>query len=355
MKHLSYGLVSTFGLLVTASPFSRYRVNNRDVTVTDAEVDSLSFFAQYAGASYCNSNVSVGSVVTCAEDVCPDVNAAGAKVLATFSGSITDVQGFVSSDDTNQLIVASIKGSESIRNWIADLSFIRVDCDLVDDCGVHAGFQTAYDEIADELLAAVKDAQAANPTYRIVFTGHSLGGAVSTVAAAHARSSSGGEGLAVDLYTYGSPRVGNAEFADFVTDQAGAEYRVTHLDDPVPRLPPIVVGYAHTSPEYWLSDGDANTTAYAAADIQVCEGDENTDCNGGTDGLDTDAHVFYFVHISACGQDGLSFRRRRRAEGNVDVNVTKDMATKEPEDISDEDLLAKINDWASQDREHSRQ
>lgn len=52
--------------------------------VTEAELSTLEFFAQYAAASYCNSEVSLGSVVTCTENTCPDVTAAGATVLATF-------------------------------------------------------------------------------------------------------------------------------------------------------------------------------------------------------------------------------------------------------------------------------
>ncbi|OTA67853.1 lipase [Hypoxylon sp. EC38] len=344
MKQLSWAVVSALGLLVTASPVPgtpRYNVNNRDEdTVTIAEVTNFRFFAQYAGASYCNSENTPGSTVNCSENVCPDVTAAGAKVVASFHGHITDIQGFVSSDDTNKLIVTSIKGSESIRNWIADLSFIAVPCDLVDGCLIHAGFLTAYNEIEDDMMAALKEAKKANPSYRTVFTGHSLGGAVATVAAANARN----EGYDADLITYGSPRVGNQEFVDFVTNQTGAEYRVTHLDDPVPRLPPIILNYRHTSPEYWLSSGDANKTDFTTSDIKVCEGFANTDCNGGTGGLDVDAHVFYFEHISGCGQDGLSFKAR---------DVTHDMATTEPKDISDEELLARLEDWVAQDREFS--
>ncbi len=92
----------------------------------------------------------------------------------------------------------------------------------------------------------------------MVATGHSLGGAVATLAAAYLRAA----GNAVDLYTYGSPRVGNDAFANFVSAQAGLEIRVTHLDDPVPRLPPLLFSYRHTSPEYWLYDGGATTTNY---------------------------------------------------------------------------------------------
>ncbi|KAI0380770.1 alpha/beta-hydrolase [Hypomontagnella monticulosa] len=338
MKQFGFGLGLAFGLLATATPVPapRPKAADSDVSISEADFNDIKFFAQYAGASYCNSEAPVGSVVTCAEDVCPDVTSAGAKVVATFHGDLTDVQGFVSSDDTNKLIVVSVKGSESVRNWIADLTFLKSDCDLVDDCRVHTGFLTGYNEIEDDLLAGVAAATAAQPSYKIVFTGHSLGGAVSTVAAGYARA----KGYAVDLYTYGSPRVGNAEFADFITAQPGAEFRVTHLDDPVPRLPPLLIDYRHTSPEFWLSDGTSNQTEFSVADVKVCDGNANTDCNAGTSGLDIDAHLFYFEHISGCGQDGISFKR----------GVQPSMATTKPANITDEELLAKVNSWAEKDR-----
>ncbi|KAI1391465.1 alpha/beta-hydrolase [Hypoxylon trugodes] len=346
MMQFNLALISTFGLLAIASPVPEtpyFKLNKRE-TVSAAEVSAFDFYAQYAAAAYCNSQAAAGSTITCSEEACPDVNSAGAKIVSTFSGDVTDIQGFVSSDDKNQLIVVSVKGSESIRNWIADLTFIQTGCDLVDGCEVHAGFLTAYNEIADSLLAGLASAQSANPSYKIIFTGHSLGGAVSTVAAGYARN----KNYAVDLYTYGSPRVGNEAFVNFITQQAGAEYRVTHLDDPVPRLPPIAFDYRHTSPEYWLSDGTSTQSDYTAADIKVCDGFANTDCNGGTDGLDIDAHLYYFEHISGCGPDGISFKPR-----SVQANVTHDMATSEPEDVSDEELTARLNDWAAKDRELS--
>ncbi|KAI0883192.1 alpha/beta-hydrolase [Annulohypoxylon maeteangense] len=344
MKQFTFALVSALGLLATASPvpLSRRLLINDRAAVTAAEMSILEFYAQYAGSSYCNSEVTVGSTITCSDDVCSDVEAAGAKVLATFSGDVTDIQGFVSSDDTNKLIVASFRGSSSIRNWIADLSFILVSCDLVSGCLTHAGFLTAYKEISSALLAALKKAVAANPTYKIVFTGHSLGGAVATLAAGYARK----QGYAADLYTYGSPRVGNKAFVSYVTNQTGSEYRVTHLDDPVPRLPPIILNYRHTSPEYWLSTGTSNTTSYTAADVQVCEGFSNTKCNAGTGGLDIAAHLHYFEAISGCGAGGLSWKRET-------ANVTSDMATTAYEAVTDEDLQTRLEDWVSQDKEYA--
>ncbi|KAI1338980.1 alpha/beta-hydrolase [Xylariaceae sp. FL0016] len=352
MKPFGCAFISSIALSAAAKPLlkaSNLRLNDRD-TVTTEEVNTLEFYAQYAAAGYCNSEDAVGAAVTCSSNACPDVEAAGATVDATFSGTITDVSGFVATDDTNQLIVVSIKGSQSIRNWITDFIFLQTSCDLVTSCLVHSGFYTAWNEIKDDLLAGVEAAVAANPTYSVFFTGHSLGGAVSTIAVAYAREAN----VTADLYTFGSPRVGNEKFVSFVTDQAGAEYRVTHLDDPVPRLPPIILNYRHTSPEYWLSDGNATTTDYTAADIKVCDGYANTACNAGTSGLDTDAHTYYFEDISACSEDGLTFRRRS-TDGLMAKrdNVTWDMATTEPTDVTDAELLQKLNAWVADDIEEA--
>lgn len=85
------------------------------------------------------------------------------------------------------------------------------------------------------------------------------------------------------------------------TASLGGTYRMTHLDDPIPRLPPNLFGYYHTSPEYWLSDGDDTTTAYTASDVIICTGYDNSDCNGQSAlSLDFEAHSYYLRHISAC-------------------------------------------------------
>lgn len=104
------------------------------------------------------------------------------------------------------------------------------------------------------------------------------------------------------MYTFGSPRVGNLAFAEFVSAQAGNEYRMTHLNDPIPRLPGHFVGYYHTDMEYWLSDGEDVTVDYTPSDVVICTGTYNTSCNSaGIISLDTKAHSFYLGRISACG------------------------------------------------------
>ncbi|GKT58485.1 lipase [Colletotrichum tofieldiae] len=321
--------VSASPLLDVTTPV--VALEERAVTVTTADLSNFEYYVQMVAATSCNSEAGAGASITCGADACPDVEANGGKIVGTFSGLATGLQGFVATDPVKKNIIIAIRGSSNVRNWITNILFAFDDCDFVDDCKIHTGFANAWDEVKNALLTSVKSAKAANPSYTIIATGHSLGGAIATIAAANLRR----DGYPVDLYTYGSPRVGNDAFVNFVTVQAGAEYRITHIDDPVPRLPPILFGYRHTSPEYWLSTGNATTIDYTIADIKVCEGDANTKCNGGTFGLNVDAHKYYFRRTGACNTDGFEFRERE-------------------EEISDEDLAARLTAWVEQDIEFAK-
>lgn len=225
-----------------------------------------------------------------------------------------------------------MRGSNNVRNFITDVVFTWTDCPFVSECKVHKGFQAAWDEISAPAQAAVTKAVNENPGYRVVATGHSLGGAVATLGAVYMRAN----GRSVDVYSYGSPRVGNDHFANFVASQGAGEYRVTHTDDPVPRLPPIIFGYRHTTPEYWLST-DASSNDYPLSDIRVCEGIASIRCNGGTFGLNVDSHGSYFIDVSGCSPMTM-----------------KTMAVSAPsaqDDVSDEELEQRLNNWSQKDQD----
>lgn len=100
---------------------------------------------------------------------------------------------------------------------------------------VHAGFLRAFVEISDDLDAIVR---ARRPGQTVWLAGHSLGGALATLAAAHL-----GDATVQGLYTYGCPRVGDAAFVR--TLPARSHYRHVHRDDWVPSVPPAMLGNVH--------------------------------------------------------------------------------------------------------------
>lgn len=108
------------------------------------------------------------------------------------------------------------------------------------------------------LSLAIEDALAGYPEYEVIFTGHSLGGAVANLAAfdfsnaRHYRS--------FRLYTFGQPRVGNQKYADAVSTAISNHFRVVHKKDIVPHKPAYFVSYRHSGSEVWYLDGP--TKAY---------------------------------------------------------------------------------------------
>ena len=100
---------------------------------------------------------------------------------------------------------------------------------------VHAGFLNAFKEVSAQLDAL---ALAKAPGQRLWLTGHSLGGAIATLTAAHLGSS-----MVQGLSTYGCPRVGDAAFASVLPEQSYD--RFVHRDDWVTTVPPTLLGYVH--------------------------------------------------------------------------------------------------------------
>lgn len=95
---------------------------------------------------------------------------------------------------------------------------------------VHEGFLAAYAAIEGR-LALIMD-KAAQAGKAVWLCGHSLGGALATIAAFKHRASVQG------LYTFGSPRVGSGAFGSVLTASLGNIYRFVHHRDAVPTLPP---------------------------------------------------------------------------------------------------------------------
>ncbi|KAI9845660.1 MAG: hypothetical protein M1837_004634 [Sclerophora amabilis] len=277
--------------VVTAAP-----VELEKRAISEDLLSKFELFSQYAGASYCTSNNdSPNTKVACHSGNCPLVEAANATTTTEFENTLlTDTTGFVAVDNTNQVIVLSFRGSSSVRNFIADGQILQGASTYCSGCLAHKGFYLAWSEIRKTVLAAIESAVAANPGYTVVFTGHSLGGATATFAAADLRKS----GQPVTLYTYGAPRIGNVLLNKFISEQPGGNYRVTHTNDPIPRLPPVVFGYTHVSPEYHIDVGEDDVSA---SNINVYEGGFNNAGNSGEGGFNVDAHMHYFGEIAACG------------------------------------------------------
>ena len=281
--------------------------------VSDEILYNFQLLSQYAAAAYCEeNNNSTGTPVTCRTGACAMVEVANATSYLEFEDSkMYDNTGYIAIDHFHRLVVLSFRGSVSKANWKIDRQLIRVHTDLCHKCKVHKGFWRSWSQIQDNTLGMVKAVMDKHPKYQLAVTGHSLGGAIATLAAAKIRNSSEPYADNTLLVTFGSPRIGNKRTAEFLTKQSDHSFRVTAVDDIIPRLPFHTFGYYHMSPEYWIYRNQQNPDP---GDIAWITGLYNKAGNSGQGGLThfgKEPHRHYFGNITNCRPEYDPSKKKR--------------------------------------------
>ena len=139
---------------------------------------------------------------------------------------VDDTQCFIAYSRNNVLI--SFRGTESLGDWLGNLNVFST----TKDYGVvHKGF---YNGFAAVKLLLEEELKRLSPK-TILITGHSLGGALATIAAAEWNKFYPITGV----YTYGQPAVGKGTFSTFFsTHYSDKFFRFVNDDDIVTRVPP---------------------------------------------------------------------------------------------------------------------
>lgn len=115
---------------------------------------------------------------------------------------------------------------------------------------VHKGYDAAVKEIRNDLYEVLQK-NITKPDNTVIYvTGLSLGGGLSTIAAADlvTRSTLGLND--VRLYAFAAPRAGNQAFVDMMKAGKGAggqlvdAYTIVNAKDTIPTMPPTALGYA---------------------------------------------------------------------------------------------------------------
>ena len=137
----------------------------------------------------------------------------------------------------HRLAVVTFRGTDvkDASNMVYDFDF---ELQAWDGPGkVHRGFANALNEVHSRLDQAIRD----TGECRLLYTGHSLGAALATLMAGLRRPDA--------LYTFGSPRVGDATFVEALKDVKS--YRYVDCCDVVARVPPEIE-YRHLGEPYYI-------------------------------------------------------------------------------------------------------
>jgi hypothetical protein len=166
------------------------------------------------------------------------------KELKRWDKGFNKVEGFDNKSSqafvarhTNIVIVA-FRGTDEGWDWLDNLNVPSVHHELG---RVHRGFKLALDDIWPGVVKAVNRFR--DRKQSVWITGHSLGGALATVAA--------GNWIAEDrpfhgVYTFGQPRCGDRTFArNFNIEAKSRFFRFQNNNDIVTRIPQRLMGYSH--------------------------------------------------------------------------------------------------------------
>ena len=135
-------------------------------------------------------------------------------------------------------VFLSFRGTEDKNDAMADIDVrtYRLAIDSKLPCmRVHNGFYEQTDAIIDDIIADFNEYDSNATVNCITIQGHSLGSGCASIAAlmfAHKYP-----GLTIKLHTFGSPRVGDSQFAKLVADSVTQHWRVYNVADPVPMIP----------------------------------------------------------------------------------------------------------------------
>ncbi|TVY04008.1 lipase family protein [Paenibacillus cremeus] len=136
--------------------------------------------------------------------------------------------------ESDERIIIAFRGTSSSADWMANAMARQVKYKFVSDAGwTHKGFTQIYSSLRDDVIGALKRLPARKTMF---LTGHSLGGALATLCALDVAHNT--KFNSPIIYTFGSPRVGNPDFARALSRKIS--HRVANKYDLVPHLPPLL-------------------------------------------------------------------------------------------------------------------
>ncbi|KAI8907963.1 Alpha/Beta hydrolase protein [Gorgonomyces haynaldii] len=270
--------------------------------VPESSIQLYQSFVNYTTSAYC-PELDTWSCVPCT-----DKNVTGVRDFGDYD---MDAYGYIALNHIRKLIILSFRGTRNLENWLRDLMFAKPDVpfpDAPDGAQVHYGFLTTWMYLRVYVVEFLKEYRLKHPDYRILVTGHSLGGAITTLCVMDLVSSFGYYPQDFIVFTLSQPRVGNQIFAEWFAQQGFQSVRVTNQEDLTPHLPPLWMQFRHVPSEVWIADEDGTTFE--------CEPDddfESKDCANSKKGYSISRHGEVWqipLGIKSC----LSFDENRQGK-----------------------------------------
>ncbi|KAJ3491707.1 hypothetical protein NLI96_g521 [Meripilus lineatus] len=223
-------------------------------TMTAAQLSALAPYTQLARAAYCpSSRISSWS---CGQ---------ACNAIPGFQPTLTGGDGnavqlhFVGYWPSQNSVVVAYQGTDPTQflSILTDIDIVMKKPSsslfpgLPSNILVHGGFADQHAKTATTILTEVKRLISAKGATSVILAGHSLGGALSELAALHMVLNLPSS-IHVKAVTYGTPRVGNPAFASYFDSKVPDFQRINNEKDIIPIVPGRGLGFQHPHGEIHL-------------------------------------------------------------------------------------------------------
>ena len=146
---------------------------------------------------------------------------------------------------------STMKNAEKLKDWLDNFKAFSKKTSYGE---FHTGFCDSFEDVWGQLQDDYKSLHQKEPR-PLFFTGHSLGGAMASIAAA---KRVGKDEPFTSAYTFGQPRAMTRETAQMLNWECGKRvFRFQNNNDIVSRLPARLMGYSHVGTFVYIKkDGE---------------------------------------------------------------------------------------------------
>jgi len=276
-------------------------------------------YAHLASASYCSYPTLKDDSDLLKWNCGPDCDAVTGMTDVFSINSLVQNDAFAYGGKLNGECILVFRGTSDLAGWMEDLKSAAlvdltgqgVGCSYQGTpCKVGDGFMTNYNSISSMIVGNLTNI-GCDATAPVSVIGHSLGAAEAAIAMFDLKN----QGFTIgQSYTFGSPRVGDAAFANAFEEAFGSAepWRVTHASDPVVHLPFEFMGFTHVSTEifYPHDTSDGHIQCDGSGEDKTCANSRSADVPGATlvcaDGDWRCDHLTYMAAVKQTWMRGVN-------------------------------------------------
>lgn len=169
--------------------------------------------------------------------------------IVTSVSTNTGVDYFIAKK--NDTYFLSFAGTNDWKNLVSDMRFWQKSIPYNNKqttIRLHRGFYEAYLTVRKDILDFVEK----NNVKKIILTGHSFGAAMATLCAVDIQYNI--FGVKIEVFTYGSPRIGNKAFAKSFNRRIPKAFKIKNGNDFISNLPFKFLNYSHIGKEIHIGD-----------------------------------------------------------------------------------------------------